>query len=291
VFALVFAAAVVALGVLASAAAAVPVYVSPMSGGPTTTFVVRFRAPSATSTALHRRYVLYASGGRGSRCTSNVSLGIGATSIGSHVRVTLKPRGRAGTWCTGKFRGRIMEYISTVCTPLRTAIVCADIVIAPQTIGRFVFSVHRAGGAGGGSGGGGGGAQSGPTFAGLQTATTCVTPGRKPQPTVTAYELTWSAATDPLTPSAQIVYEIFYSPTSGGENYASPIQTTPPGTTQYSVTVPARAQAYFVVRARDSAGIIDDNTVERLGVNTCTNSRRPPSITGGWTTSSPMALS
>jgi hypothetical protein len=207
-----------------------------------------------------------------------MSLGIGATGIGSHVRVTLKPKGRGGTWCTGKFSGRIMEYISTVCEPLKAAIVCPHIVIAPQTIGGFVFSVHRGsgsstgGGSGGGGSGGGGGAQSGPTFTGLQSATTCVAPGPKPQPTVRAYELTWSAATDPLTPTSQIVYEIFYSPTSGGENYASPIETTPPGATQSSITVPDSAQAYFVVRARDNAGIVDDNTVERLGVNTCTNS-------------------
>ena len=65
--------------------------------------------------------------------------------VGSRVHLTLKPSGRGGTWCAGKFHGRIVEYISTVCQPLKTVIICPDIVIAPQTIGRFSFSVRKAG--------------------------------------------------------------------------------------------------------------------------------------------------
>jgi hypothetical protein len=269
VFALVLAAALLALGALAStAAASVRVYVSPSSGKPTTKFVVRFRAPSATGASLHRRYELYVSGTRGRRCTASVSMAIGATSVGSRMRLTLKPNGRGGAWCAGKFHGRIVEYISTVCQPLKTAIICPQIVIAPQTIGRFSFSVRKAGSSGTSSGAG---TQSGPTFAGLRSATTCIPNGPKLLPSQRTYELTWSAATDPLTPSSQIVYEIFYSPTSGGENYSSPTWTTPAGVTQYSVTVPNNTPAYFVVRARDTAGLVDHNTVERLGLDTCTN--------------------
>lgn len=264
VFALVLATALLALGAFAStAAASVRVYVSPSSGKPTTKFVVRFRAPSATGAALHRRYELYASGAGGSRCTSSVSMAIGATGAGSRVRLTLKPNGRGGTWCAGKFHGRIVEYLSTVCEPLKTAIICQDIVIAPQTIGRFSFSVRKAGT--------GTGSQSGPTFAGLTSATTCIVNSPEVLPLQRTYELTWSAATDPLTPSSQIVYEIFYSPTSGGENYSSPTWTTPAGVTQYSVTIPNSTPAYFVVRARDTDGLVDHNTVQRLGVDTCTN--------------------
>lgn len=273
VFALVLAAALLALGALAStAAASVRVYVSPTSGKPTTRFVVRFRAPSATGSSLHRRYELYASGARGKRCTSSIAIAIGATHVGSHVRKTLKPKGRGGTWCAGKFHGRIVEYISTVCQPLATAIVCPEIMIAPQTIGRFSFSVHRASGSSTGSGTG---AQGGPTFAGLQSASYCEPGPVKVEPAYRSYELTWSAATDPNTPSSEIVYDIYYSPTSGGENYAAnPTATTEPGATSYSLALPSSGPAFFVVRARDIAGREDSNTVQREAVAnlSCSNS-------------------
>ena len=269
-FALVVVAALFALGAFASAAAAsVRVYVSPSSGKPTTKFVVRFRTPATPGVGLHHRYELYASGARGSRCTSSVSMAIGAIAAGSPVRLTLKPAHRSGTWCADKFNGRIVEYLSPICQPLKTAIICPDIVIAPQTIGRFSFSVRKAGSSSTSSGTG---TQSdGPSFAGLQSATTCIPTGPKALPSQRTYELTWSAATDPLTPSSQIVYEIFYSPTSGGENYSTPTWTTPAGVTQYSVTIPNSTPAYFVVRARGSDGLVDHNTVERVAVDTCTN--------------------
>jgi hypothetical protein len=142
----------------------------------------------------------------------------------------------------------------------------------------------------------------------VQSATTC-SPILKPFPPQGFYELTWAAATDPSRPSSQIVYEIFYSPTPGGEDYSSPTWTTPPGVTPYTVTIPRNAPAYFVVRVRDAAGHEDHNTVERPGVNGCTNAEGPLRIPGGasryhlylgdeplsirgeWSTSSPMAHS
>jgi hypothetical protein len=270
-FALVVVAALLALGAFASVAAAagVRVYVSPSSGKPTTKFVVRFRTPATPGVGLHHRYELYANGARGSRCTSSVSIAIGAIAAGSPVRLTLKPAHRSGTWCADKFNGRIVEYLSPICQPLKTAIICPDIVIAPQTIGRFSFSVRMAGSSSTSSGTGT--HSGGPSFAGLQSATTCIPPGPKALPSQRTYELTWSAATDPLTPSSQIVYEIFYSPTSGGENYSTPTWTTPAGVTQYSVTISNSTPAYFVVRARGSDGLVDHNTVERVGVDSCTN--------------------
>lgn len=268
VFGLVLVGALLSSGALASiAAAAVRVYVTPSSGRPTTKFVVRFRVPSATSTALHRRYELSASGPRAARCTSSIAMALSATHAGAQVRATLKPK---STWCAGTFRGRIVEYTSIICQPIKAviAIVCPDIVIAPQTIGRFSFRVRHTSSSTTGTGT----PTAGPSFAGLQSATTCRAPGPKALPTQQTYELTWAAASDPTTPSSQIVYEIFYSATSGGENYSSPTWTTPPGVTQYSVTIPGVTPAYFVVRARDAAGRVDDNTVQRLAVNTCTDS-------------------
>ena len=90
-------------------------------------------------------------------------------------------------------------------------------------------------------------------------------------PTVRTVTLTWSAATDPTTPSSQIVYDIFYSSTSGGENYSAPNWTSGAGATSDTVKISGFAAAYFVVRAKDTAGREDQNTVERIAVNTCTN--------------------
>ncbi len=198
-------------------------------------------------------------------------MALGATRAGSQVRETLKPAGHGGIWCAGTFRGRIVEYLSPICQPIKgsatVAIVCPDIVVAPQTIGRFSFRVKKASGSTSGSGG----STAGPSFAGLLSATTCIPTSPKILPSQRTYELTWAPATDPATPSSQIVYEIFYSQTSGGEDYSSPTWTTAAGVSKYTVTLPDSMPAYFVVRARDTSGRVDDNTVQRQGVSTCTN--------------------
>jgi hypothetical protein len=86
---------------------------------------------------------------------------------------------------------------------------------------------------------------------------------------VNTYRLAWDPATDPVTPSSQIVYDVFYATAAGGEDFAHPSWTSPPGATGLGVSTPNRAPAYFVVRARDQAGLEDQNTVERQGVNQC----------------------
>jgi hypothetical protein len=107
-----------------------------------------------------------------------------------------------------------------------------------------------------------------PTFAGLKSATTCI-----PGPTGgqnASYQLSWDAATDNVTPSKKIVYDIFQATKSGGENFSSPTYTTRRGaTTSTPPPLPADKDFYFVVRARDHAGIRDSNQVEREGVNIC----------------------
>lgn len=269
----VFLLALVALaGFASTAAASVRVYVTPAVGHPSTRFVVRFRAPSATgSTATVRsHFELYASARRGSGCTSSVAIAIAPTTAGQHVRVTVShTRGR--NWCLRTFSGRIVKVTSVLCMPAKA---CPQILIAPQTVARFSFRVTPAtssGGGGTGGGGTGGGQTSGPTFAGLTSATDCMPGPVKPLPAYRSVTLKWSAATDPNTPSSQIVYDIFYSTTSGGEDYSTPSWTTGPGATSYTVQLMSYAAAYFVVRARDTAGHEDQNTVERIAVNTCTN--------------------
>jgi hypothetical protein len=107
-----------------------------------------------------------------------------------------------------------------------------------------------------------------PTFAGLESATTCV-----PGPVdgqAASYQLSWDPATDDVTPSTKIVYDVYQATKSGGEDFSSPTYTTRRGATTFSTPpLPADEVFYFVVRARDRAGNRDSNSVEREGVNIC----------------------
>ena len=102
-----------------------------------------------------------------------------------------------------------------------------------------------------------------PSFEGLQKAFAC-SPIVRPWP----YELTWKAATDNVTPSMQMVYDIFLSHTPGGEDFSHPTWTTAPGVTSFE-TPPLNEPSYFMVRARNQAGSEDQNTVERAGEDPC----------------------
>jgi len=97
----------------------------------------------------------------------------------------------------------------------------------------------------------------------LQKAFTC-SPEGEPWP----YELTWKAATDDVTPSSQIVYDVFYATHPGGEDFSQPTWTTSPGVTSFK-TPPLHEPSYFVVRARDQAGNEDQSTVERANEHPC----------------------
>ncbi len=102
-----------------------------------------------------------------------------------------------------------------------------------------------------------------PSFEGLEGAFAC-----SPIPRPVPFELTWKAATDSVTPSSQIVYDIYLSHTRGGEDFSHPTWTTAPGVTSFE-TPPLNEPSYFVVRARDQAGNEDQNTVERVGEDPC----------------------
>jgi hypothetical protein len=94
-----------------------------------------------------------------------------------------------------------------------------------------------------------------PTFAGLSAITNV---------TATSVQLNWLAATDPQTPSSEIVYDVFQATTAGGEAFtAAPTATSAPGATSISLSnLPPSSVLYWVVRARDLAGNEDTNTVE-----------------------------
>jgi len=108
-----------------------------------------------------------------------------------------------------------------------------------------------------------------PSFAGLKSATTCI-PGPVGGGRTTSYNLSWDPATDNVTPSKRIVYDVYQAETSGGEDFSTPTYTTPAGATSFATPpLPADKYFYFVVRARDQAGNSDSNTVEREGQNLC----------------------
>jgi hypothetical protein len=108
-----------------------------------------------------------------------------------------------------------------------------------------------------------------PSFAGLKSATTCI-PGPIGGGRTSSYNLSWDPATDNVSPSKTIVYDVYQANTSGGEAFAAPTYTTRGGATSFTTPpLPTDKNFYFVVRARDQAGNSDSNTVEREGQNLC----------------------
>ena len=108
-----------------------------------------------------------------------------------------------------------------------------------------------------------------PTFAGLKSATTCI-PGPIGEGRTSSYHLSWDAATDNVTPSSKIVYNVYQANKAGGEDFSQPTYTTAPGVTSFDTPQLSSSKTfYFVVRARDQAGNEDSNKVERQGQNLC----------------------
>jgi hypothetical protein len=108
-----------------------------------------------------------------------------------------------------------------------------------------------------------------PKFDGLVSARTCVG-GPIWDGRMTSYHLSWNPATDNRTRQQWIVYYIYVATNPGGQDFAQPYNRTPPGATSFDTDpLPADQDFYFVVRAKDRAGNIDSNTVERVGENLC----------------------
>ena len=108
-----------------------------------------------------------------------------------------------------------------------------------------------------------------PTFSGLESAVTCL-PGPAGGDRIGSYHLSWTAATDNVTPSRRIVYEIYQATSPGGENFSIRTYRSRSGARSFDTPpLPANQTFYFVVRARDLAGNTDSNKVERQGQNLC----------------------
>lgn len=112
-----------------------------------------------------------------------------------------------------------------------------------------------------------------PTFSGLVSAT-----DNASGPSIA---LSWSAASDTITPSGSIVYDICRSTTAGTcTSSFSTTATTSAGATNYNDSGLARFTTYYyVVRARDAAGNRDTNTMQVSAATTIANT---------WTTKTAM---
>jgi len=93
-----------------------------------------------------------------------------------------------------------------------------------------------------------------PVFQGLELAT----------PDSTTAELTWSPATDDKTPASKIVYAVYQATAAGAQDFAAaPVKESNPGTTAVTLTgLLSNTDYFWVVRARDEAANIDQNTVQ-----------------------------
>ncbi len=116
-----------------------------------------------------------------------------------------------------------------------------------------------------------------PNFGGIQFAVDSGTGG--------TVSLNWLTATDPDTiecnsdPSPPMNYDIFYSTTSGGQNFLSPYASTQ----NLMMDISGLSDGvvyYFVVRARDAVGNQESNTVERSAVPTTPTDDTPPTFAG-----------
>ena len=256
------------------------VTVKPGSGGPQTQFALRFRVPVATGTfgTVIRTDTLSARGPRGVRCQSSTRRTLRPARKGKRVTVTLRPGKGRGGWCAGRWHGRVLQSVSIRCDPT-PARACPQLVVAPQTIATFRFRVRPAA-----SHNPPPPAGDVPTFAGLVSATTCSPLVARPHvivPRSSTYTLTWAAATDPVTPSSQLVYEIFMATSPGAEDYATPAYTSAPGATSFVTPPLPLGTRYFVVRARNAAGREDSNTVERQSVSDCPPTVQPQRAAAG----------
>jgi hypothetical protein len=80
----------------------------------------------------------------------------------------------------------------------------------------------------------------------------------------TRVTLAWSAAVDNRAPPAEIVYNIYWSTTPGGQSFSIPGATSAPGALSgTALGLTPNTEYFFVVRAQDPSGNEDSNTVER----------------------------
>ncbi len=119
-----------------------PVAVSPASGSPGTTFTVAYRTVSHTgrvgASIIGDEVQVTSSGGmRG--CIPSASASAPAAAKGALVRVRLVPESLGGAWCSGTYRGRIVETARPYCAPGK---LCPQFIVLRGTLGTFTLTVR-----------------------------------------------------------------------------------------------------------------------------------------------------
>ncbi len=112
--------------------------VSPSSGHRRTHFDVKFTAPEKTGTVsgATRRYQVGAATSQQQGCVASANKSVGASRAGARVSTTLTPIG--GRWCTGTYKGKIVETVTPKCGIGK---VCPAYIGILRTIGTFKFRV------------------------------------------------------------------------------------------------------------------------------------------------------
>jgi hypothetical protein len=99
---------------------------------------VAFTAPDQTGlvSGSLRRYQIGAATSQQQGCVASAGKAVGASRAGARVSTTLTPVG--GRWCTGTYRGRIIETMTPRCEPGK---LCPAFVGVLRVIGTFKFRV------------------------------------------------------------------------------------------------------------------------------------------------------
>ncbi|MEW6053755.1 MAG: fibronectin type III domain-containing protein [Nitrospirota bacterium] len=93
-----------------------------------------------------------------------------------------------------------------------------------------------------------------PSFSGLVSATALST---------SSIRLSWNPATDDVTPASDIAYYIYMSAFSKGQNFTIPRDIVLSAATATVTSLSPATTYYFVVRAADNTGNMEQNTVEK----------------------------
>jgi len=112
--------------------------VNPGAGHRDTHFAVSFTAPDRTGTisGITRRYEVGAAAPQKQGCVATANKSVGASHAGARVSTTLTPVG--GRWCTGTYKGKIVETTMPRCEPGKA---CPAFIGILHVVGTFKFRV------------------------------------------------------------------------------------------------------------------------------------------------------
>lgn len=118
--------------------------VTPSTGGPRTTFSLRFIAPASSQRMAHSKigFTLGLAGPPGIGCIGSRSVELPAAIKGDPVPITLDPARLGGAWCVGTFKARVLELGTPVCG---AGTMCPQFVRVIGTVGKTTFRVLHSG--------------------------------------------------------------------------------------------------------------------------------------------------